>query len=120
MYARLTRFEGADPSALEQDLEEMRKQMHTGMTDESINAMAEQVKGRFERAQVESALKSIKRVLMLADREKGSSAMLVFCDTEDDVRRVDELFDQMSPGDEGGKRQSVDIYEVAIENEPQG
>ncbi len=120
MYARLTRFEGGDPSAFERELEDMRKQAQTGMTDESIDALAEQLKGRFDRAHVESALKSIKRVLVLADREKGSSAMVVFCDTEDDVRRVDELFDAMSPGDEGGKRQSVDIYEVAIEGEPQG
>ena len=34
-----------------------------------------------------------------------------------DVRRIDEMFNQMSPGDEGGKRQSVDIYEVAIDEQ---
>ena len=27
------------------------------------------------------------------------------------------MFNQMSPGDEGGKRQSVDIYEVAIDEQ---
>ena len=43
--------------------------------------------------------------------------MLVFCDTEEDVRGVDELFDAMSPGEGGGKRQSADIYEVVIDQQ---
>jgi hypothetical protein len=46
--------------------------------------------------------------------------MIAFCDSEEDVRRVDELFNQMSPGDQGGKRQSVDIYEVAIDEKTGG
>jgi hypothetical protein len=57
----------------------------------------------------------VKRVVVLADRSKGSSAMLVFCDTEDEVRELDVMFDQMSPSSGGGSRQSVDIYEVAID-----
>jgi len=43
--------------------------------------------------------------------------MRVFCDNKDDVRRLDELFDAMSPGEGGGKRQSADIYEVAIDQQ---
>ena len=46
-----------------------------------------------------ATLRAIKRVLVLADFDKGSSAMIAFCDSEEDVRRVDELFNQMSPGD---------------------
>jgi hypothetical protein len=115
MYARVTRFEGSDPAVLERETESMRTQMERGLTDESIDQMAEQVKGRFERGEVERVLKSIKRTLLLTDAAKGSSAMLVFCDSEDDVRRLDELFDAMSPGEGGGKRQSADIYEVAID-----
>ncbi|MCA1678098.1 MAG: hypothetical protein LC777_03690 [Actinobacteria bacterium] len=41
--------------------------------------------------------------------------MVAFCDTEEDVRGVDALFDAMSPGGSGSKRQSVDIYEVSID-----
>jgi hypothetical protein len=115
MFARLTRFEGSDPTVLEREMEGMRTQMERGLTDESIDEMAEQVKGRFERGEIERLLKSIKRTLVLTDSDKGSSAMLLFCDTEDDVRRVDELFDAMSPGEGGGKRQTADIYEVAID-----
>ena len=114
MYARVTRFEGSDPATLQREIEGMRTQMESGLTDEAIDQMAEQVKGRFERDEVERLLKSIKRMLLFTDAGKGSSAMVTFCDTEEDVRGVDALFDAMSPG-EGAKRQSVDIYEVSID-----
>jgi hypothetical protein len=115
MYARVTRFEGSDPATLQQEIDGMRTQMESGLTDEAIDQMAEQVKGRFERDEVERLLKSIKRTLVLTDSRKGSSAMVAFCDTEEDVRGVDALFDAMSPGESGGKRQSVDIYQVSID-----
>jgi hypothetical protein len=95
----------------------MRAQMEGGLTDEAIDQMAEQAQGRFEREDVERLLKSITRTLVLTDSRKGSSAMVVFCDSEDDVRGVDALFDAMSPGEGGGKRQSADIYEVAIDQQ---
>ena len=115
MYARVTRFEGSDPAMLQQEIDGMRTQMESGLTVEAIDQMAEQVKGRFERAEVERLLKSITRTLVLTNSGKGSSAMVAFCDTEEDVRGVDALFDAMSPGEGGGKRQSVDIYEVSID-----
>ena len=117
MFARVTRFEGSDPAVLERETEGMRTEMERGLTEESIDQMAEQVKGRFERDEVARLLGAIKRTIVLADEEKGSSAMVVFCDTEEDVRRIDELFDAMSPGEGGGKRQSADIYEVAIDQQ---
>ena len=115
MYARVTRFEGSNPATLQEEIDGMRTQMESGLTDEAIDEMAEQVKGRFERDEVERLLKSIKRTLVLTDAAKGTSAMVAFCDTEDDVRGVDSLFDAMSPGEGGAKRQSVDIYEVSID-----
>jgi hypothetical protein len=117
MFARVTRFEGSDPAVLERETENMRTQMEAGLTDESIDQMAEAVKGQFERGEVERLLKSIKRTLLLTDAAKGNSAMVVFCDAEDDIRRLDKLFDAMSPGEGGGKRQSADIYEVAIDQQ---
>ena len=115
MYARVTRFTGSDPATLKQELEGMRSQMQSGLTDEAIDQMAGQVKDRFERDEVARLLKSIRRTIVLADSEQGSSAMILFCDTEDDARGVDRLFDAMSPGEGGGKRQSADVYEVAID-----
>jgi hypothetical protein len=115
MYARVTRFEGSNPATLKQELESMRTQMQSGLTDQAVDEMAAQVKGQFERDEVARLLQSIKRTMVLADAEKGSSAMVLFCDTEEDARAVDRLFDAMSPGDDGGKRQSADVYEVAID-----
>ena len=115
MYARMTRFEGGDPATLTQELDDMRRQMTSGLTDEAIDQMAEQVKGQFDRDEVARLLQSIKRTIVFADTDKGSSAMVLFCDTEEDARGVDRLFDAMSPGEGGGKRQSADVYEVAID-----
>ncbi len=92
MYARVTRFEGSDRATLRRELDEMRNQMQRGLTDESIDQMAEQVKGQFERDEVARLVGSINRTIVLADAEKGSSAMLLFCDTEEDARGVDRLF----------------------------
>ena len=115
MYARVTRFEGSNPATLKRELEEMQAQMERGLTDEAIDQMAEQVKGQFERDVVARLLGSIKRTIMLADEAKGSTAMVLFCETEEDARGVDRLFDAMSPGEDGGKRQSADVYEVAFD-----
>jgi hypothetical protein len=115
MYARVTRFEGGDPATLKQELDEMRTQMESGLTDEAIDQMTEQAKGKFGRDEVARLLGSIKRTIVLADSENGTSAMVLFCDTEEDARGVDTLFDAMSPGEGGGKRQSADVYEVAID-----
>ena len=117
MYARVTRFEGSDPATLQQETDAMRAEMARGLTDEAIDQMAGQVKGQFERDEVERLLKSIRRMLLLTDPGTGKSAMVAFCETESDVRGVDALFDAMSPGDGGGKRQSADIYEVSIDQQ---
>ena len=108
MYARLTRFEGSDPEALRRELDQMGEQIRSGTPPSEMDESQA------------ATLPAIKRVVVLADVDKGSSAMIAFCDSEEDVRRVDELFNQMSPGDQGGKRQSVDIYEVAIDEKTGG
>ena len=114
MYARLVRFEGAEPSVLERELEQMRTQIQSGMSGEQE---VDDQSGGPNQEQMETMRKLIKRVLVLADRDQGSSAMIVFTDTEDDIRQLDAMFNQMSPGEGGGQRQSVDIYEVAIDEQ---
>lgn len=109
MYARLVRFEGADRAVMARDIEEMRTQIESESTEDPS--------GQLDQGQMDMLRQLVKRVLLLADREKGSSAMVVFCETADDVRRLDELFNQMSPSEGGGQRQSVDIYEVAIDKQ---
>jgi hypothetical protein len=121
MYARLVRFEGAEPSVLERELDEMREQIKGGMSGESGGGGQEGESGGGgqeggpTREQMETMRKLIKRVLVLADRDQGSSAMVVFTEGEDEIRQLDAMFNEMSPGEGGGQRQSVDIYEVAID-----
>ena len=115
MYARLVRFEGAEPSVLERELDQMRTQIQSGVSGEQVE-IDEQSEGP-NREQMETMRKLVKRVLVLADRDQGSSAMVVFTDTEGEIRQLDEMFNQMSPGQGGGQRQSVDIYEVAIDEQ---
>jgi hypothetical protein len=116
MYARLVRFEGAEPNVLERELEEMRTQIQSGSSGEP--EPGEQSTGGPNREQMETMHKLIKRVLVLADLDKGSSAMVVFTDSESEIRQIDAMFNEMSPPTEGGgQRQSVDIYEVAIDEQ---
>jgi hypothetical protein len=110
MYARLVRFDGAEPSVLERELEEMRAQIKGGMSESAGGQ-----EGGPTGEQMETMRKLIKRVLVLADRDQGSSAMVVFTEGEDEIRQLDAMFNEMSPGEGGGQRQSVDIYEVAID-----
>ena len=58
---------------------------------------------------------TVTRVLHLVDRENGSACGIVFCDTEEDMRRAAAALDEMSPGEGAGRRTSVDIYEVMLD-----
>jgi len=54
---------------------------------------------------------------MLADRENGRGAAVSFCDTEEDLRKVDEFMNAVSAPGGGGTRTSVEVYEVAIDSD---
>ena len=66
---------------------------------------------------VPEGMRLVKRVLVAADRDGGRMASLTFADTEDDMRKVDEWLNAMSPDSGAGRRASVEIYEVAIDEE---
>jgi hypothetical protein len=68
--------------------------------------------------EIPEGMRAVKRVLIAADREGGRMASLTFADTEDDIRKVDEWLNSMSPDPGAGSRASVEIYEVAIDREP--
>ncbi len=59
----------------------------------------------------------VTRSMMLVDRANGRGAGLFFCNTEDDLRKVDELLNAVTPPPGGGKRTSVQMYEVAVDSE---
>ena len=100
MYVRIARFENAEGN-WEERIEEVRRRMR-GDGDTPIAR----------------ARDAVKRAMMLADREHGRGAGLIFCETEEDLRRVDEAMNAMTPPAGGGTRASVEIYEVALDHEP--
>lgn len=53
---------------------------------------------------------------MLIDRQNGRALGVTFFETEEEMRRGDEALDAMSPQG-GGRRMSVEMYEVAIDQQ---
>lgn len=111
MYVRIARFEGADPEAMEKQIEEIRGQIEEGRRQmESGEASGLEAEG----------MRAIKRGLMVVDRDGGKGAAVQFAETEEDIRKVDAWMNSMSPAAGAGHRVSVDIYEVAIDQEARG
>ena len=53
---------------------------------------------------------------MLVDYDKGTSMAIMLFETEEDLRRGHEVMNAMTPGcDTGGRRVSVDLFEVAMD-----
>jgi hypothetical protein len=100
MYVRIARFENA-AGDWDERVEEVRKRM-SGEVDSPM-------------AQARDA---VKRAMMLVDRENNRGAGIIFCETEDDLRRVDQAMNEMSPPPGAGTRTSVEIYEVAVDEQP--
>ena len=59
----------------------------------------------------------VQRGLMLVDRENGRGASVMFCGTEDDLQRVDEYMNAMTPVSGAGTRVSVEKYEVVLDSD---
>jgi hypothetical protein len=92
MYARVATFEG-DPSQADQAIESVRQDV------ESDNPPP--------------GLESAKGMMMLIDRQNGRGLGITLFETEEDMRRGDEALNAMNPGG-GGRRLSVDFYEVPV------
>ncbi len=100
MYARVAAFESRDMS----------------LADELIGTVR-------ERARSGQDLPDAQRLLMLIDRKAGTALGVTFFESEDAVRRAEAGFDRMAeaiPAEMRGRRTSVDVYEVAIEDVGEG
>ncbi len=106
MYARIARFEGADPAKIDEQVAQMRSEIQ-GAREGSLPEGAPQ--------EVQTLTETVSRFLELVDRKTGASVGITFCETEDDMRRADEALNAMSPGEEGGRRTGVEIYEVVLD-----
>jgi len=96
MYVRIARFEGAE-----------------GNWDERISDIRE----RMASGQAGEDRPPIQRALMLVDRENGRGASVAFCETEDDLRKVDDFMNSQSPPGGTGARSSVELFEVAVDTD---
>jgi hypothetical protein len=106
MYARIAHFEGADPSTIDADLADMKRQLEAARAGQMPdNAPPE----------AGILMETVVRWVELVDRSTGASVGIAYCETEDDARRADAALDAMSPPDGAGKRTSVGIYEVALD-----
>jgi len=106
MHARIARFEGGDASRIDEQVAEMRSQITEtragGLPDDAPE-------------ELRTLVDTVSRFVHLVDRETGTSIGISFCDTEENMRRADEAMNQMSPDQGGGRRTSVEIYEVALD-----
>jgi len=107
MYARIARFGGLDPSRIDEQVAEMRKQIDESRASGGLPPGAPE--------QVQTLMETVNRVLQIVDRESGRALGIVFCETEEDMRRADAALNDMSPGEGGGRRASVEIYEVMLD-----
>lgn len=108
MYARIARFTGGDPSRIDEQLAEMKEQMDAGRAGATPADAPDEVRTLSE---------TVRRVLVLVDRGSGASVGITFCDSEEDMKRADEALNRMSPGEGGGTRTSVEIYEVGLDED---
>ncbi len=95
MYARVARWEGADGESLKRTAEDMRSRAASGPPP-GVPASG---------------------FLMLIDPDSGRSLAVGLFETEDDLRAGDEALNAMNPepGDDVGRRVSVETYEVAVD-----
>ncbi len=95
MYARVAIFEAADPSRMQQNVDEIRREV------ESSSGPPEGLPA--------------KEFILLTDRESGKTLAINLFETEDDLRTGDATLNAMSPpASEGMNRRAVETYEVAI------
>ena len=97
MYVRIATFTGGDPSRADEIIESVRSMIQTRAQD----------------------IPGAKRFMLLVDREGGRGLGVTFFESEDALRSAEPIFEQMTSAvpDAGGTRQSVDVYEVAVEEE---
>ena len=95
MYARIATFEGGDNEKLRQMNEE-----------------------RMQSGEMQPP-EGMKRAMVLADPDSNRRLFIAFFDSREQIDAAQERFEQMGdeiPEDVRGRRTSVDVYEVAFEN----
>jgi hypothetical protein len=106
MFVRVARFEGVDTGNIDEEIEKFRQMVRMqerpeGMSDDAFTTLRD----------------GVKRVMSLVDREGGATLDFMFADNAQDAQRIHEVLDAMSPPDGAGKRTSVHIYELLLDEQ---
>jgi hypothetical protein len=108
MHVRIARFEGRDPSKIDEQAAALKGQIDGARSGESLADAPEQAR---------TLMDTVKRFLELVDRDTGTSLGITFCETEEDLRRADAALNEMSPDLGEGRRTGVEMYEVVLDEE---
>ncbi len=97
MYARVARFEGAEPDQLRETVDQIREMAASG-PPEGVNGKA---------------------FMVLMNPDEGKTLAIGLFETEADMKEGHEVLEGMEPPIPGGmgKRTGVDMYEVAVQEE---
>lgn len=109
MHVRIARFEGASASAIDEQAAMIRSSLAA--------ARAGQVPEGIPPEAFEVLRNDVARVLEIADRSNGVIVDLTFADSAEALQRVHRVLDQMSPGEGGGSRVSVQLCEVTVDEQ---
>jgi hypothetical protein len=89
-----------------------------GGTAEGLDAEIAEIKSQLASGEIPPGLEGVKRFVDAVNRDEGTGVALVFCETEEEVRKAHETLNNMSPSSESsGRRGSVGLYEVAIDQD---
>jgi hypothetical protein len=96
MWVRVARFEGGTAEGLETEM-----------------ARSKEALEEFRSGGLPPGLEGVTRVLEAINRTEGTGLAIIFCDSEEDMRKADEALNNMSPPAEAsGRRVSAGVYEV--------
>lgn len=94
MFARVAKWEGGDPDAMRRAAKQVESQAALG-PPEGL---------------------PMKAFLLLIDPDNARQIGVTLFETEEDLRKGDEVLNSMNPPEEGiGRRTSVEMYEVAVD-----
>lgn len=103
MYARIARFDGLDPSRIDEQIAERRRHMDGARWRRLPDGAPEQAL---------TLVETVRQVYQCVDRERGTALTIMLCDTREDALRTDTALNGMDPAEGEGQRSSVEILEV--------
>ena len=75
----------------------------------------DELKGQIESGEAAPEGMPSGQIRMFIDESQGTAGVVMFFDSEEDMRKADEVLNQMDSSDTPGTRASVDQGEVLIE-----